>query len=765
MTLEQYIDLLFDEFDFIDLRYLPEKGADAVYRPRAQIISKHELLKLIGNGEIEKIVNNSILYPCVGVNPRLASNRKDLLTIKNMIIDYDNCEPPKVAIENANIVCRRGNSWHLYYCFVPLPNTKDVRTLYSAYAKDLAQLTGADINATDPTRVVRMPYFRYRKNGVNEEGYKIEKLDTLRRRLDDTLGFVVLLKNKVLEGSELGVRKSFHYLSTGILGAGLDERKTEFLAISRFNESVSSEVMQRIEQFLLKYYAKKPVVEQGKGRSKFLYVFGCDCHGWGVPLERAVEMAKTVNREKCRPPESDEVVEYQIKCAYKYRKAQFGSYLHNFGTVDSADDAEKVSKQLEVVNALANLLSDWVFCFEAERLINTVNGLTFISQNQCDLYITNKLAMRVGLRHALLYGAVRVVDKIDYRPDVPERFYEVNGLSYYNTYRANHEMRRNCDREYAVSIFKRHIDYLTNTETEYRWLMAWLAYVVRNIGKKVMWAPLIISQKTGVGKSALIDLLKNIFGDWNVSEVSSYDLLSQYTDYMANKVLIASHEVELAEKEAMHRLKNLITEKTVRITQKYAKTYETTNCANFIFLSNRPDALKIDEEDRRLFVIYHRKEPKEQDYYRKLFHVIREGYGHIYDYLCNDCNISGFDPNRRPVVTEGKQLLISNSEGDLAQYLRKLEEENKSVFALDYFQTYDLYEYVHENAPQSLRRFCTMRTLQLWLAKQNYRNYTISVKEDSGWKKRCYWTKFLDEAGLRDALRSKYSVGDEEENV
>lgn len=267
-----------------------------------------------------------------------------------------------------------------------------------------------------------------------------------------------------------------------------------------------------------------------------------------------------------------------------------------------------------------------------------------------------------------------------------------------------------------------------------------------------MWAPLIISQQTGVGKSALIELLKIIFGEWNVSEVSSYDLLAQHTDYMAEKILVASHEVELAEKEAMHRLKNLITEKKVKIVQKYARTYDATNCANFIFLSNKPDALKIDDEDRRLFVIYHRKNPNEQEYYKKLFTAITNGAGHIYDYL-QSISLSGFDPYRRPPVTEGKELVIANSEGDLSHYLAALRDEQKSVFAQDYFQTHELLAYVQEFAPMNVKKYSTTRSLQIWLSKNGYQSHVVQQKISGVWRKKCFWSDKMTKEDIEIDVR------------
>ena len=630
-----------------------------------------------------------------------------------MLIDYDNAQPPQYILDAANIVCRRGNNYHVYFTFKPIQPTKENIEKYKKIAKQIVSQTGGDPNAVDATRIVRLPFFKYRKNNVNEQGYIIEKISSNRMSIDDTFKFLHDAKN--FSGENIKI----------------DNGR---------------------EDFLIRFYSKKSPVPAGSGRSKILYSFGCDCHGWGIDIERAKKLARKINLILCLPPESEDVVDKQVESAYKYRKAAFGNYLNSF---DISNDSGKAEKQLTIMHAVSEKFADWVYCHEAERFINTKTGVTLTKIQQITLYLSQVVGERVNFASCLMSDVIRTVHRLDYRPD-EDMFFSIGDVDYYNTYRPVKNLPRSIVKDVAIQTFNDHIKYLTNNAKETAWLSAWLAYIVQNPGKKVMWAPLIISQQTGIGKSALIELMKKIFGEWNVSEVSSYDLLSQHTDYMADKMLVASHEVELAEKEAMHRLKNLITEKKVRIVQKYARTYEATNCANFIFLSNRPDALKIDEEDRRLFVIYNTKQPNEQQYYENLFHVIQEGAGHIYDYLCS-ISLSGFDPYRRPPVTEGKEIVISNTESELSHYLRGLADEGISVFAKDYFQTRELVDYVHLSAPKNISRFCSTRMVQLWLSKNGYKSHALSEKKNGDWRRTCYWSKKMTRDEILAVLKKTHA--------
>ena len=56
---------------------------------------------------------------------------------------------------------------------------------------------------------------------------------------------------------------------------------------------------------------------------------------------------------------------------------------------------------------------------------------------------------------------------------------------------------------------------------------------------------------------------------------------------------------------------SLITEPRVRVIAKYAGRMKP-KLRELSCFSNRLDAIRVDDNDRRLFVVYNRKEPKEQ---------------------------------------------------------------------------------------------------------------------------------------------------------
>jgi primase-like protein len=61
-------------------------------------------------------------------------------------------------------------------------------------------------------------------------------------------------------------------------------------------------------------------IPEGK-RRETIFRFACSQRAFGLPPESILESAKTLNREKCRVPLSDEQVEHQVKGALEYESA------------------------------------------------------------------------------------------------------------------------------------------------------------------------------------------------------------------------------------------------------------------------------------------------------------------------------------------------------------------------------------------------------------------------------------------------------------
>lgn len=717
MTLDNFFGALFDtkfSGESINIRILYEQKKNSALNV---IKPAHAAAQLLSDNK--KKYTDNLLFPCVGINPYVEN--KKVSSYKNIVVDIDNAPLPEWAEQYADVICSRDElHHHLYFCFSPFGPNEKQRKLYSDTVKKLLKLTGSKEKAAhDPERVIRLPGFSHGKTGKPMPGYEIKFIRENIERISFKEKFNWLKQDfKIQIVSKTSIRAQI---------PGYEPTKP--------NDKTYANAV----QYLKNLYLKKPALSAGDGRSRELFFIGLDAHAWGIPQEEAEALAEEINEQKFDPPEPQEIILHQIASAYQYRRGEFGSLQH---TAQGQTERQQVRARLqfEAIQHARDLLAEFVYVHGAERLINTTTRFELTTITQINNYITAKLGEKVTLEELLKASAITCADELDFAPK-EEIIFEHGGKTVFNRYTKGIEPRREKNfQKKAVKIFRDHVAYLTTSEAEETTLLQFLAFTAQNPGEKLKWAPLIISQHTGIGKSTLAELLMNILGSHNVGTAESDDLVGQHTDYVADKIFVVAHEVETSDKNVMRRLKSLITEEALRVVAKYARTYVTKNRANFIFFSNRVDAIRIDDNDRRLFVIYNRREPQTQEYYTMLYKAFSEGAGWILDYLL-DIDLSGFNPHARPVRTEGREMLARASESELGTYLRETYLAKEGPFAKPIFTTRQLIDHIAFNAPKSASQYATQRAIGFWLRDRGFESYDYHDTVDNVRKHLSAWYK------------------------
>ena len=119
-----------------------------------------------------------------------------------------------------------------------------------------------------------------------------------------------------------------------------------------------------------------------------------------------------------------------------------------------------------------------------------------------------------------------------------------------------------------------------------------------------------------------------------------------------------------------NKLKPLITEPTVSANIKYGPQLEIENYARFLMFSNHTAPLNIEDGDRRYFVFNSKAQPRNDEYYEALHRYVETaaGMNAIYTFLRRR-DLSGFNPFRRPPMTEAKHAVIEQSVHPLRIYI------------------------------------------------------------------------------------------------
>lgn len=138
------------------------------------------------------------------------------------------------------------------------------------------------------------------------------------------------------------------------------------------------------------------------------------------------------------------------------------------------------------------------------------------------------------------------------------------------------------------------------TETEH--FINWLAYIYQKKCKTMTaW---IFTGVPGTGKGLFIHkVLKNLFGESQVPMRSLENIEEQFNLYMRTALFLAIDEFRMGDSgnagKMADKLKHQITEPNLTIRAMRTNQIELPSYCNFIFLTNRGDAVKIEDGDRR----------------------------------------------------------------------------------------------------------------------------------------------------------------------
>ena len=176
-------------------------------------------------------------------------------------------------------------------------------------------------------------------------------------------------------------------------------------------------------------------------------------------------------------------------------------------------------------------------------------------------------------------------------------------------------------------------------------------------------------------------------------KTNSKELKGDYQGYLAGHLLVVCEELNLGMGLSVYNdLKDLLTDDTALINEKFLRQRQQNTYATFVFLTNRPVPLLIEETDRRIFFIDSPAEKRDADYYVTFSAWWRTHLG-VIRYFLDQIDLVGFNEHSAPPMTAAKQKLIERSRSELAQDLELLIEQRAGYFERD-IVTHD--EVVHE---------------------------------------------------------------------
>lgn len=191
----------------------------------------------------------------------------------------------------------------------------------------------------------------------------------------------------------------------------------------------------------------------------------------------------------------------------------------------------------------------------------------------------------------------RTVNSIVYEPGKPTITAENN----YNEWRPSLIKPAPGD----LTLWNRFLTHIFSSDPTYRdWFTAWLAYPLQHPGTKLHSACIFWSVGTATGKSTLGYILKHLYGAHNYTKIGEGDMMGAFNAWAAGKQIAEVEEIRggAGARKYADNTKSMITQHEIRINEKHKAHYVIRDCINYYFTSNHPNALFLEESDRRFFV-------------------------------------------------------------------------------------------------------------------------------------------------------------------
>jgi hypothetical protein len=264
---------------------------------------------------------------------------------------------------------------------------------------------------------------------------------------------------------------------------------------------------------------------------------------------------------------------------------------------------------------LTDVCAEWVWAVGPERFVRIKDGRLW-SRSQFDSRYNHFLPAGTSIS-ALIFktaNAMKRFEAVDFRPG-RSLFDAVK----FNMWRPSQIVAKQGD----TTIFHEHLKYLFPDEADRNRVWFWLCWVYRHQDKRPNHALLLVGKKTGTGKSFVARVMEQLLGKENTQRPKNSSLKGDFNGWVVKcKLCIIEELMQIGRKEVTNELRNTITEPTVEVNIKNVPAFLIDNYAAMFGISNHPDALPLEEEDRRWIVVGTKADKAPPEYYRRLFTIL-----------------------------------------------------------------------------------------------------------------------------------------------
>jgi hypothetical protein len=223
-----------------------------------------------------------------------------------------------------------------------------------------------------------------------------------------------------------------------------------------------------------------------------------------------------------------------------------------------------------------------------------------------------------------------------------------------------------------------------------RHLLDTYAHLIQRPGERVSFMMILVGEVQGSGKSTLMEQIPRLlFGHHNVATVSTHELESQFTDWLANAWIVVFAEVSLGRSREAARIANSLkdnqTNAHLRIIEKGRPGRTQRNRVTFLGTSNdETHALHLAPSDRRAGICGTNAPTMPRGLASELYNFLESQRAPgVLRYLARRRDVQRFNPNAAPPASAAKLRMIEESRDPVHAELLEAWERHEAPFDKD----------------------------------------------------------------------------------
>lgn len=220
--------------------------------------------------------------------------------------------------------------------------------------------------------------------------------------------------------------------------------------------------------------------------------------------------------------------------------------------------------------------------------------------------------------------------------------------------------------------------YCSSNEETYEYFLDLLYMMLKYPEKPLRVAVFLFSRKQGTGKNTFLDFMRDfVVGKQMTYECAGLDcVVSKHNSMMKNKKLVVVDEIASSSDawcSNFERMKTLITSESIEINPKGVNQFLVKNLATYFFLSNNPDAIRLEASDRRYLCLeVSDKYLNNHDYFSRLRNTFNQTTGDLfYSWIIQRGDSKVVDVRKIP-ATQFKRDIIRQSASSSTLFLEYL---------------------------------------------------------------------------------------------